>query len=348
MTWWHFHPEGLAVTPFIFAWWFASRNQWWAYAVCIALVVFAKEDAALATIALGAVVAWRFNRKAGAATVGASLAWLVLCLKVIIPDAAGVTNPFYTQQYSELGSTTNKIIWNMIRHPSRVYRTAFHHDRRDYYVKMLAPIMGLAVLAPLVAFVAVPTALENVLNNQGYPHNYQYQYQCFVAAGIFLAVIDFIANRRRPGVRRFLLGGVGACVLAANAVWSPSPLAARTYHSGIWALHGSAHTTAMDQIVHMVPHGASVAASYTAVPHLTHRTQIYEWPNPWVRQYYGLSDTAPMPDPGRVQYLVIDTGLNPENSKLLQDLTKPGGQFEVLYDANAALLAKRVAPPPSP
>lgn len=345
MTWWHFHPEALAVTPFILAYWFAGRGQWRWYAVCVALVVFSKEDAALAAIALGLVVALRSNRRAGLITAGAALAWLILCLKVIIPDAAGVTNPFYTQQYSELGSSTNQIILNMVRHPSRVLRTILRHDRHDYYVKMLAPVAGLALLAPVVLFLALPTALENVLNNQGYPHNYQYQYQCFVAAGVFLAVIEVVAHRRRPGVRRFFVGAVAACALAANAVWSPSPLAAKTYHSGIWAFHGSAHTSMMERAVSMVPGNASVAASYTAVPHLTHRTRIYEWPNPWVRQYYGLSDADPMPNPAVVQYLVIDTGLNPEQMPLLRRLTGPGGEFQVVFETSGTLLAKRVATP---
>ncbi|MHB8466681.1 MAG: DUF2079 domain-containing protein, partial [Acidimicrobiales bacterium] len=268
-----------------------------------------------------------------------------LCLKVIIPDAAGVTNPFYTQQYSELGSNTNQIIYNMVRHPSRVWHTVFRHDRHEYYVKMLAPVAGLALLAPAVLFLAIPTALENVLNNQGYPHNIQYQYQCFVAPGIFIAVIEVIANRRRAGVRRFLVGAVAACALAANAVWSPSPLAARTYHSGIWAMHGSAHTTAMDRAVHLVPGGKSVAASYNAVPHLTHRTHIYEWPNPWVRGYYGLSETDPMPDPAIVQYLVIDTGLNPAQLPMLRNLTGAGGEFEVLFETDGVLAARRIRPP---
>ena len=343
ITWWHFHPEALAVTPFIFAYWFAGRRQWWWYGICVALVLFAKEDAALAVIALAVVVGIRDDRKAGLITGGAAIAWLVICLKVIIPDAAGVTNPFYTQQYSELGRSTNQIIFNMLRHPSRVYSTIFKHDRHDYYVKMLVPVAGLALFAPLALFLAVPTALENVLNNQGYPHNYQYQYQCFVAAGVFIAVIEVIARRERAPVRRFLAGSVAACALAANAVWSPSPLAAHTYHSGIWAFHSSAHIRAMDRAVHMVPGGASVSASYTAVPHLTHRTTIYEWPNPWVRQYYGLSETDRMPDPATVQYLVIDEGLNPEQLSLLRHLTEPGGEFEVLFEANSTLLARRVS-----
>jgi uncharacterized membrane protein len=342
MTWWHFHPESLAVTPFLFAWWLAGRGQWRWYALCVVAVLFTKEDAAVAILALGVVVALKHNRRAGLITAGAALAWLVLCLKVIIPDATGMSNPFYTSQFSELGSNLQQIVFNMFRHPSRVLGTAFRHDRHDYYVKMLAPVAGVALLAPVALLLAVPTAMENVLNNQGYPHNYQFQYQCFVAAGIFIAVVEAIAKRRHVATRRFLLGAVMACVLAANVVWSPSPLSAKTYHSGIWAIRGTAHTTAMDQAVHLVPAGASVSASYDLVPHLAHRTVIYEWPNPWVRNNYGPTDTSPMPSPNRVQYLVIDTGLNPEQAPLLSQLTGPNGQFQVLFNADGAEVARRL------
>ena len=322
MTWWHFHPESLAVTPFLFAYWLADRRA-------LAVVRAVRRPRAARQ---GGAWPWRSWPSAswslslptggrGRSPLAWPAAWLLLCLRVIIPDATGMTNPFYTSQFRRTGGNLNQIVFNMIRHPSRVYHTVFQHDRHDYYVKMLVPIAGVALLAPGDALRGRPDrGSSNVLNNQGYPHNYQFQYQCFVSAGVFLAVVEAVANRHKPAVRRFLLGAIVACAVASNAVWSPSPLAAKTYHSGIWALRGSAHTTAMDQAVHLVPGGASVAASYDLVPHLTHRAVIYEWPNPWVRENYGPTDTSPMPSPSRVQYLVIDTGLNPEQAPLLQQI----------------------------
>jgi uncharacterized membrane protein len=340
MTWWHFHPEALSVTPLLFAWWFAGRRRWGWYALCVVLVLAAKEDTALAILALGLVVALRHHRVAGLLTTMAAAGWLVTCFKVIIP-AAGLTTPFYSDQYPTLGTTINQIVYNAVRHPSRLLRLAFNRDRYDYYVRMLAPVAGLALLAPVVLLIALPTMLENVANNQGYPHNYRFQYQALVAAGIFLATVEAIARTKRPGFRQFQVGLLCACAFAANVVWSPSPLDAKTYHSGIWAVETSAHTRAMDRAVHLVPAAASVSASYTAVPHLTHRTVVYEWPIPWIRANYGVEGTA-LPDPAGVQYIILDTGLNPGSRGLFDCLTGVGGPFRILFDREGAVLAKRV------
>ena len=70
VNWWHFHPDALAVTPLLFAYWFAGRGRWKAYAVAVALVLFAKEDAAMVVVVLGLLVAVRWNRRVGLATAG--------------------------------------------------------------------------------------------------------------------------------------------------------------------------------------------------------------------------------------------------------------------------------------
>jgi uncharacterized membrane protein len=342
MTWWHFHPECLAVTPLLFAWWFALHRRWGWYALCVVLVAATKEDAALAVIALGFVVAIRHSWRAGLLTAAGALSWLVVCLKLIIPHATGAVNPFYADQFADLGKNTNQILYNGVRHPSRVLRLAFRHNRHDYYVKMFVPVAGVALLAPVVLLIALPTMLVNVINNQGYPHNYQYQYQALVSAGVFLAVVEAIGRTARIGLRRFQIGLVCACALASNVVWSPSPLNARVYHGGIWAMHTTPHVRAMDEAVHRGPAGAGVSASYPVVPHLTHRTQIYEWPNPWKRANYGVDATKPPEDPKKVQYLVLDTGINIEDRPLFDRLTGPGGSFRVIFERDGAVLAKRL------
>ena len=345
MTWWHFHPESLGVPAFLFAWWFAGRGQWRWYAVCVCLVLATKEDAGIAVAAMGVVLALRRSRVVGAWTVAGAVAWVAICVKLVIPHATGAANPFYADQYAELGRNTNAIVVNAIRHPSRVIQLALRRDRHDYYVKLFAPVAGMCVLAPVVLLLILPTLLVNVVNNQGYPHDYRFQYQAFVSCGVFLALTEGLCRVRRPGMQRFLVGVVCASSLAAAAVWGPSPLNARVYHSGIWALHGSTHLREMDRAVHLVPSGASISASYPVVPHLTHRARVYEWPNPYVRSYYGLDTTTPLPDPGTVQYLLLDTGVNPDFQALADELTGPRGEFRVIVRGSGVLLAQRFRPP---
>lgn len=346
MTWWHFHPECFAVPALLFAWYFSEKQRWIPYAIAVVALVAVKEDAALVAMALGVSVAIRKDRKVGLLTVGLSLAWLVICVKLIIPHAVGGANPFYANQFGALGNSTNDIVFNAVRHPSRIVDLALEQSRRHYYGQMLLPVALIALLAPSVLVVAVPTLLVNIVNGQAYTHNYKYQYSAIIAVVVFLSVVAGIARFRQPGVQRFLVGALCAACFGTTLVWGPSPLNPRVYKSGIWARNSSPHLQAVDRAVHEVPGNAGVAASYTIVPHLTHRTVIYEWPNPWVRSYYGIDGQEPKRwDPALVDYLVLDAGLNETMRPLLDQLIGPDGEFEVLSNADGVIFAKRVHPP---
>jgi uncharacterized membrane protein len=189
--------------------------------------------------------------------------------------------------------------------------------------------------------------LVNIVNGQGYTHSYKYQYSAIVGAAIFLAVIYAIAQATRPGMRRFLAGGVCACALTTSLLWAPNPLNPRVFKSGIWARQSSPHLKAVATAVDMVPGGAGVSASYTIVPHLAHREVIYEWPNPWQRSYYGIDGQEPKKwDPAKVQYLVLDTGIN-ETVRFIYDQLIANGEFRVIFEQDGAVVARRARRPRS-
>jgi hypothetical protein len=89
----------------------------------------------------------------------------------------------------------------------------------------------------------------------------------------------------------------------------------------------------------MVPRDAGVSASYYLIPHLTHRRYAYEWPNPWILGNWGLPGEAP-PDPATADYLVLDVTLGQE-LELMGRLTGDGGEYEVVFDTDGVLVARR-------
>ena len=344
MTKWPFQPEYLGVPALLFAYWLADRGRWGWYGVCVVLVLATKEDAALPIIALGIVLAVRRHRRAGLLTAAGALAWFLLCVEVILPSASPTAAPFFAYQFSALGNSMGEILYNSVRHPTRILRLALSHDRYQYYSQMLVPVAGIALLAPGTLFLALPTLLVNVTDNQGYTHDIRFQYGAFVAAGIFLAVVEAAGHFRKQGLRRLLIGMVCACALASNVAWSPSRLNGPLYRSGIWALNATAQMATLDKMVHMVPAGAGVSATYNVVPHLSHRDQIYTFPNPWERSYYGTSATEPPESATFVEYVVLETTSTSANDPLVRRLTKRGGPFRIVLEQNGALLAKRVRP----
>jgi uncharacterized membrane protein len=342
MNWWHFHPESLGVPAFLFAYWFADRERWVWYGVCVVLVLACKEDAALPIMALGIVLALRHHRRAGLLTLVGALSWFLICVEVIMPAANAAMAPFYLYRFSALGNSVGQIVWNAFRHPMRIWNLVVQPDRYRYYAELFLPVAGLALLAPVTLFLAVPTLLENIINNEGYAHDIRFQYTSFVAAGIFLAMVEGIKSFRENRLRA-VVGALCVVAVFSNVAWSPSPLDSKQYDSGVWALVASTRVQELNKMVHMIPSSAGVSASYTVVPHLSHRDQLYTFPNPWIRSYYGATSTEPPEYPAAIQYLVIDmTENSTTNTKLLDTLTKPGGPFRIVMDQDQALLAVRV------
>jgi uncharacterized membrane protein len=309
--------------------------------VAVAVALACKEDAALAIFVLGFVVWLKHHERArGLATSALGAGWFLLCAKVIIPLANGGKAPFYTDLFPGLGTSVTSIIYNVVRHPSRWLTPATAHSRWTYYAQLFWPV-GLIALAELpVLAIGGPQLLINVISGHGYTRDIQYHYSSIVVAGIFLATVEACAHRGRtmPG-RRFLVGLLLASSLAANVAWSPSPLSVH-FHSGIWAKPVPKHQ-AMNAAVRMIPTGASVSATYILDDHLTHRTLIYEWPNPWITSNWGVGDTHPA-DPARVDWIVLDTTLN-GNSRALYDALV-AHEFSIVFYRSGIVVAHRVAP----
>ena len=349
INWWHFHPDALMIAPLLFAWWLASRERWGWFAVAIAVLLLCKEDAAPAVAALGVVLIVRRVRergrgawRAGAITAVAGTVWFVLATKLLIPAFNGGQAAFYEDMFPAFGRGLGTIVFNFVAHPSRFWHLATKPDRLTYYRQLLAPVGLVALGAPLPLLIAAPQMAINVTASLGYTHDIKFHYSSIVVAVVFISTVEAIGRwRHRAALVRFLVGLVAATALAANVDLSPSPLGT-AYHSGIWA-QSSPRIAALEAAVHEIPAGAGVSASYTLVPHLTHRVTIYEFPNPWIVANW--LDHRRRPEPAKVDYLVLDRTLNPDRATLVDELTGPLGPFQVVYDRDQVMVARRVIPP---
>ena len=345
VNWWHFHPDALAVTPLLFAYWFAGRGRWKAYAVAVALVLFAKEDAAMVVVVLGLLVAVRWNRRVGLATAAAGVVWLALCLWLILPFATGWRGPFYQQLFPMFGSSVGEIAWNIVRHPSR-WAHLLTDPARSLYLRQLflpvalLPFASFAGLATLL--IGAPTLLVNLASSQASTYDIHFQYSALVDAAVFLAVIETIGRyggSARRLDRRYLVALLLVATAFAHWQWAPSPLSVQ-FEQGYWT-RSQPRQMAFDDAVAAVPAGAGVSTTYNLVPHLSHRVHVYEWPNPWAVSYWGVEGEN-LPNPNDVQYLVLDlTVVGPEHRAIVDRLMAPDGEFELVFQRDEILVARR-------
>src|SRR5215475_2001067 len=173
---------------------------------------------------------------------------------------------------------------------------------------MFAPVAFLPLLAIPTLLIAGPMLAVNVFSSFPYTREIRYHYSALVLVGIVLATVEAIAwvAVKRPGLVRFLVGLVVASSLAATVAWGPSPIGVK-YHTGIWPLQAD-RQAAKQAAVDRVPDGAPTSAIYNLLPHLAHRDEIYDFPEPWRHVNWGV-DGENMADPAGVQWIVVDRSL---------------------------------------
>lgn len=340
-AWWGFHPDSLALTPFLFAYYFVIRRRWGWFALCIMLVLFAKEDTSLTVLGFGVFIALKHDRKVGFLTSLSAIIWLLAATKLFIPLANGGEAPFYEGLYGDFGSDVVTIGRNVVFNPTQVLDLAMQPERITYFRRLLVPVALLALLAPGLLAVIVPQLLANIISVQPYTYQIRYQYSLLITIVIFLATIEAVRRfGSTMGRRRFLVGALAACALASNVALSPSPIGVQ-YREGIWADLSPAAATKREGLS-LIPGNASVSATYYLVPQLTHRKRIYEYPNPWSPANWGTRDEATA-DPMSVDYLAVDPGVfSDDQATLYRELTGPSGEFRVIWSEEGVEIAERV------
>lgn len=357
VTWWAYHPDSLSIAPLMFSYWLAVRGKWRWFAVAVFITLMCKEDDALSIMMLGVVVAlWLrpedpddpssdkgLRRRIGAIVAVAGVGWYLLCTKVIIPWRNHGRPPFYDSFFPLLGRTVPGIIYNSIRHPSRVWHLAQLPDRRTYYVQMFAPLAFLPILALPIFLIGGPQFGVDITAQVVQGATIKSQYASLVLAGAFLATVEALAliRRRRPAVLPTAVALLAATSLAGAVAWGLSPISTQ-FHKGVWVAHNSL-SLELHTALTLVPTTAGVSVTYYMTPHFTHRRFVYEFPNPWESANYGVDDERG--NPATVQWLVLDRAtLGAPEVILLDELTGAGGVFHIVYDQRGVMVAHRIAP----
>jgi uncharacterized membrane protein len=342
LTWEFFHPDALAIAPLLFAYWAARTERWRWFAVFALIALACKEDVALALAVMGILVAWRGRRRIGMIVFAGSVAWYVLATRVIIPLSNGI-GPFYDTFFGDLGKNPAEVGVHVVTHPGEALDLATRGDRIRYYEMTFTPVAFLPLLALPVLLIGGPMLAVNVLSSFPYTREIRYHYASLVLVGVILATVEAIAFvGKRAGTRRFLVGLVIATSLATTVAWGPSPIST-IYHSGIWPLQTD-RQSAKEAAVALVPSGAPTSAIYNLLPHLAHRTRIYDFPVPWKNVNWGVEGEH-LANPEGVRWIVVDfREVSQDDRALLDSLLKH--QFRTRLLRDDILVAERVHAPP--
>jgi hypothetical protein len=96
------------------------------------------------------------------------------------------------------------------------------------------------------------------------------------------------------------------------------------------------------QALALVDDGAPVSAQYNLVPHLGHRVEVYEFPNPFRAVNWGLDgDEHPPETQRRLRFVVVQRDLLGEQDRELLDRLQTDPSWRTLLDLQEVVVLER-------
>jgi hypothetical protein len=189
-----------------------------------------------------------------------------------------------------------------------------------------------------------PTLLLNLAAVQ--PEHHQLRFHYLATAAPLLAAGAVAGLARVRSARRPLLAPllVLLVVVACFSSWryGPAPWARDPV-----AVPSGTADQARRHALALVPEGAPVSAQYNLVPHLGHRVEVYEFPNPFRAVNWGLAgDQHPQAALGRLRFVVVERDLlGTQDRQLLDRLQADPAWRTALDDQDVVVLERRGAAP---
>jgi len=306
----NFHPDAFLGLFIPLALYGALERRWRPYAAGVVLAMLVKEDAMLILVPLGVYVALGRERRIGVMTVLASIAGgvagMFLLMKPLIgvPTRNGWRIPFGGPWGLVRTAVTDPLeFWRYVRSEGRLY----------YLWQLGAPFAFLFFAAPEVAAISILVVLSNIISTFWYQFHIQYHYTLVIVPALAFATI-LAVGKARERWRGALASLVVGCTVAATVLWGPWWFSARPVYR--W---NSDHPVAVAarEIMREVPDGESLSVYHSLAPHLAHRREVYQFPNPFRVVLYGTDislEGSRLPSAETVRWVLLPKSLDEQLS----------------------------------
>jgi uncharacterized membrane protein len=279
-----FHPVALATPLLLWGFWFLDSDRLVAFAAVAGLACLTKEQIGLVVAAMGLWYALRpGRRRAGAAiAVGGTLV-SVVAIAIVVPHfAPGGGSPFESR-YDAVGGSPGGIVSTALTDPGAVLGEVTSGRDAGYVARLIVPLLGLPLLAPLTALTAAPELVLNLLSGTRTQTSIHFHYTAGALPGLLVAAVLGAARLRRrfawarwPEGRAVVVSTLLAGVLLGPLpVWRGVPfgseLATREHVVG----H---HARVAARAIALIPADAPVSATNTLGAHLSERRRIFSFP----------------------------------------------------------------------
>jgi uncharacterized membrane protein len=331
----NFHPDTFATPLALFAFFFMIKERWRAFLVTVIVLLLVKEDVALLTVPLGIYVALVHDRRVGLVTAAVSAAWLFVALRVVIPGFND-TGALYESRlaFGGIGETLKAIFTQ----PLEVIRLVLSENRPWFLLQLFAPLAALSLLGWRVCLLGIGALGVNLLSAFPYQHQIEYHYTTLIVPVLVVAAIFGISRVWSTRGRVWLSCVVVVATMVSVYLWGPALF---SRHPGPLGDPASDYARDAREAVARIPDDASVSAVPTLVPHLSHRAEIYEFPNPFEAANWGDAsrEGTRLPLADSVDFVVVQVSPGDSTTQLMELI---GADFEIDLSNDNLMVLERV------
>lgn len=253
----------------------------------------------------------------------ASIAYLLLVMRVLIPMFREGADPHYARYYGKFGGSMGEIILGMLTQPGLLIEELLTITSISYLLALLLPLAFLPLLSPARFGVAVPIlgllCLNEIVKGDPQPHHH---FHAPVVPVLFWAAAhslkkfrDDSNSRLRSMTKRFLnqerlfvpVFALTLC-LAVGSVVGMSPLSIRFWDAGSFFYWEKLYVPSeraekFAAVLEQIPPDTRVASTDFVHPRFTHHKRSYDYSH-YLRRVSGYEDQVP----SDTDFIVIDTG----------------------------------------
>jgi uncharacterized membrane protein len=336
---WQFHPEAIAAGLLALAVLAADRGRHRAMALWLALAALCGEELGLVVAGFGLLLVMGGRRAVGWRTAGAGLAWFLVATYLLAPLHAGRATRLFETDYGIAGYGPRALLAALPTMAGHALQTGLANDGLFYLLLVFLPLLGLPLLAPRWLLPVAPPLLLNLAAVQPEHHQLRFHYLAtaapLLAAGAVAGLV-VVRSARRPLLAPLL---VLLVVVAGFTSWryGPAPWA----RDPVAVAAGPVDQARRDALALVGP-DAPVSAQFNLVPHLGHRVEVYEFPNPFRAVNWGVAgDEHPPAALERLQFVVVQRELLGEPDRELLDRLEADPAWERVFDRQGVVVLQR-------
>jgi len=367
-----FHAVTFTAALLLFVLYFMYTRRTVLLFVFVVLAMACKEEIPV-VLAIYGLWSALFQRRwrTGLAITLLGLGWTGVGL-YIVHVFSPVGHTLLAPRYGALGNSPVQVVKNIVRHPVSAIRAhVLDHAHLFYLRSLFAPTAYLAILAPWIWVLMLPTLALNLFSSSPNMYSDLFQYDAEMVPVLIFATIEALvlilwvvqclftrwrtrtqevqetprlpsrsmnASARRlqqlthSGLLALLLMFILVSVVRADYERGTMP-----FSKGFtWPFSHSQHNQIGESIVTMIPSDASVSAQSNLIPHISERKYIYQFPYQDETADYVFLDVTSDIVPFGNSYDYI----NEAKSVLLH------GHYGIVVAQDGYLLLKRGLPPP--